>query len=79
MLIKDYINVVGAGNSKTITLQETQKLFFDLYQVVGSQEQKPQNPNHAPFQSKLLVNINSVVVNMQLYVLESIRNGLKSG
>lgn len=78
-LIKDYINVVGAADSKTITLKETQKLFFDLYPEVSSQEQKPQNPNHAPFQSKLLVNINSVIVNMQLYVLESIRNGLKSG
>lgn len=40
---------------------------------------KPQDPRQAPHQSKLLVNINAIIVTMQKYVLKNMRDGIKSG
>ena len=52
------------------------ELFFDSYEKQGT---KPQFNSQGIRQSKLLVNINSIIVTMQKFVLDSTRKHLKSG
>lgn len=62
---------VSPEHAKTITLAETQRLFFAI--DPASSSLKPQNPKDEPYQSRLLVYINSILVNMQSYAFNTLR------
>ena len=74
MTIRDYIQVKGgAADAQTINLDGVRSLFFDPYEASAGTSLKPQDPRQDRFQSKLLVNINAIIVTMQRYVLENMR------
>ena len=65
VLIRDYIRVVGEQGAEKISLQDAKRLFFD---PLGRAEE-----------AKLLVYINSILVQMQAFVLNGLRRGIQSG
>ena len=69
MLIKEYMMVHGIDSeaSKTIDLMTVKHLFFDSYPPVSDSLLPQQVP--VAEQSRVLVNINTMTINMQMYVL----------
>ena len=61
------------GGTGEITLTEIKSTFFDVHPGGGLKEPQAQQQN------ALLVNLNSIVVAMQTYVLEAMKQGMESG
>lgn len=77
-LIRDHI-IASSSPPKHIDLAGIKTLFFDPVPLTAEEEKALRPQYSKSVMNRLMVNINAIIVNMQKYVLESVRKGLKEG